>query len=185
MKRNKYLKVIISIALLLSLPVSSIAKEMPLNLVDLVNGSELIAIVDVFEIESQGKSKASNAKAIIRKTLVGYSENNIIDMNWNGISITELGQWIVFLKKDLHEYRATNGTRSFWKIDNAILDKGECCSLFIVNRSPVKYLNIDPNLFSNQLVYIDDLPRESNPIKLSGIEVKKLESYIQSITKKD
>lgn len=186
MNRIKATSKLISFALVVFFsPVISNAKPMPSDFSELVMNSELIAIVDVFEIKSQGKSMPGSATATIRKFVLGKAKNNVIKMHWQGLSISGLGQWMVFLKKKGDEYQAAYGTRSFWKVEHAKLDNNECCSPFIVLRPPIDSLNIDSSLMSDQLVYINGMPREHNPIRVKGIEVNKLQKYINSLVRKD
>ncbi|MFT7561206.1 MAG: hypothetical protein ACI93R_003131 [Flavobacteriales bacterium] len=166
-------------------PSSLIAKPMPSDLTELIINSDLIAIVDVFEIESRGKSFPGSASATISKIIQGQSKNPEIKMYWEGSSIYGLGKWVVFLKRKENGYYATYGARSFWKVDQAKIEYIECCSPFVVLQPPVNSLNIDPSLTSMSRVYIDGVPREYNPIRAKGIEIDKLINYIENLTKKD
>ncbi len=166
-------------------PIIFSAKPIPSDFSELVTSSELIAIVDVFEIKSQGKSMPGSASATMRELVLGQSKNTVIKMHWQGLSISSLGQWVVFLKKKGNAYQAAYGAKSFWKIEHAKLDNTECCSPFVVLQPPINRLNIDPSLVSEQLVYIDGVPREHNPIKVRGIEIKKLLDYVNNLTRND
>jgi len=176
------LTLIFLIAITLFYSSSINAKTMPSEFKELVTNSDLIAIVNVFEINSQGKSSTGSASARITKRVVGKNGSAIVKLHWQGIAITGLGQWLVFLKKNTDGYKATYGARSFWKIDLAILDKNECCSPFVVLVPPVTDLIIDKQLFSDRFVYINGIPRERNPIKVKGIEINRLLDYVKNIT---
>jgi len=178
-------KRIFSIASSILFSLSIFAKQIPLELSQLVNDSELIAIVDIFEVKSLGKSQPGYAKASIREVLLGNVKSELVNINWNGIAITELGLWVVFLKNDADEYLATNGARAFWKVENSVSVNGGCCTPFVVLRPPVSYVDIDPVLVSERPTYVNSLPRGKNLIQVSGIEIDVLKHYIMANSNKD
>ena len=159
--------------------VSIHAKTIPSEFTELVGNSNLIAIVNVFEINSQGKSMPGSASAQVIRKVVGKIEGSVLKIRWHGIAITKLGQWLVFLRKDGDGYRATYGARSFWKIELAELGNNKCCTPFVSLLPPITELNIDNQLISEQFVYIDGVPRKRNPIKIRGFEINKLIEYVK------
>lgn len=169
-------------------PFLSYAKSKPSTFSDLVKNSDLIAVVNVFAISSQGKSKPGSASATVRKTIIGHANNKTIKLQWSGIAITELGEWLVFLSKNHTEgknkYDATYGARSFWKIEYAEVSN-KCCSQFSVLRQPLNLIQIDPSLFSEQFAYINGVPRDKNPIKVRGILLDTLVTYVKKIINKE
>jgi len=92
---------------------------------------------------------------------------------------------VVFLKKEGEQYQAVYGAKSFWKIEQAVIDNSECCSAFIVLRPPIVNLRIDSSLISSQPVYINGVSEKNNPIVVKGIVVNDLKSYIKNTTRKD
>ena len=173
--------------LLVSFSFSSVsfAKSKTADLDDIITDSDLIAVVDVVAINSGGKSKKSSAKATLFESIVGDENKDVISMQWNGIAVTEIGRWLVFLKRSDGGYQATLGARSFWKLEYADLDKVDCCSPFAVIRPPIDNLNVKANLVSEQPVYINGVPSGINPIRVKGIKMSGLKTYINSVIKKD
>ncbi|VAW72530.1 hypothetical protein MNBD_GAMMA10-2447 [hydrothermal vent metagenome] len=163
----------------------SFAKPMPSAFSELIAKSDLIAIVDVFEISARGKSMPASASARVIERISGAAEKDTITLHWEGIAIYELGQWVVFLKKEDEAYRATYGARSFWKIEQAIIDNAECCSAFVVLRPPIDSLRIDPSLVSSYPVYMNDVPEKSRPLMTKGVSISNLKNYIKNTIKKD
>jgi len=155
------------------------AKTIPSEFTELVANSNLIAIVNVYEISSKGKSMPGSASARVVRKIIGKAESTVVKMHWHGIAITELGRWLVFLRESSDGYKATYGARSFWKIELAESDNNECCTPFVSLLPPITELNIDNKLISERLVYISGIPRKRNPIKVRGIEVNKLLEYVK------
>lgn len=182
---NSLLRTVSILLVSFSLSSISFAKSKPADLDDIITGSDLIAVVDVVAINSGGKAKQSNAKARMFESIVGDDPKNVINMQWNGIAVTEIGRWLVFLKKSDGGYQATLGARSFWKLEYADLDKADCCSPFAVIRPPIDNLNIKADLVSEQPVYLNGVPSEINPIRVKGIKISGLKNYINSVIKKD
>jgi len=177
------LNVVIAIIGIVCFSPLSYAKTMPSGFSDLVKNSDLIVIANVFEIKSQGKSMPGMASATVNKIITGHSENELLKIRWNGIAITELDEWIVFLTKDSDSgeghYRPTYGARSFWKIEYAEIKDKECCSQFVVLRQQVGMLEFDSSLLSEQFTYINGVPSNKNPIKVRGLLMDELVTYIE------
>jgi len=182
-RRNMALNVVIAIIGIVCFSPLSYAKPMPSGFSDLVKNSDLIVIADVFEVKSQGKSMPGMASAAVNKIITGHSENELLKIRWNGIAITELGEWIVFLTKDSDRgdghYKPAYGARSFLKIEYAAIKDKECCSQFVVLRQQVGMLEFDSSLLSEQFTYINGVPSNKNPIKVRGLLMDELVTYIE------
>lgn len=165
-------------------PLVACAKPMPIELSELISESDLIAIVDVYKLHSEGKSKPGYATARVTNVLRGEENRGVIEMHWQGISIYELGVWVVFLKKSNNVYRATSGSSSFWKVEHARIGNKKCCSPFVVIRPPLEIINMDTSLVSKQQVYIKGVPREYNPMEAKGISIDSLKKYIYTSAEK-
>lgn len=161
---------------------ASYAKSRPTDFSELINNSHLIAMVNVVEIKSQGKSMPGFAAATIKQTLKGKSSKETINIHWQGMAITSLGQWLLFLTNDpdkgADHYNATYGARSFWKIEYAENKNNECCSPFVVLRQPVSMLKFENSLITKESVYITGMPHDLNPVAASGISINNLIRYI-------
>jgi hypothetical protein len=160
---------------------------MPSELSELIIDSDIIAIVNVVAINAQGKSKPGIASVKIKTLIKGSINKESLDIYWQGIAITELGEWIVFIKhnQDQNHYQATYGPRSFWKIDYAESKNGDCCSPFVVLRYPVTNLIIPSNLVSEQAVFFNGVPKASNPIPASGLLIESLITHIKNTPSKE
>ncbi|MCF6257429.1 MAG: hypothetical protein L3J98_17610 [Gammaproteobacteria bacterium] len=182
-KRSMALSLIIAIIGIACFSSLSYAKPMPSEFSDLIKGSDLIVIANVFEIKSQGKSMPGMASATVNKIIIGDSKSKILKIRWDGIAITELGEWVFFLTKDPNRdegsYKPTYGVRSFWKIEYADIKNKECCAQFVVLRQHIGMLKFDSSLLGEQLTYIDGVPSDKNPIKVRGLLVDKLATYIK------
>ncbi|MCF6339111.1 MAG: hypothetical protein L3J84_14405 [Gammaproteobacteria bacterium] len=182
-KRSVALNLTIAIVGILCFSSLSYAKLMPSDFSDLVKESDLIVTINVFEIKSQGKSMPGMASATINKIIAGHSKSELLKIRWNGIAITGLGEWIVFLTKDQDRgeghYKPTYGARSFWKIEYADIKNKKCCSQFVVLRQQISMLKFDSSLLGEQLTYLDGVPSVKNPIKVRGLLLDKLVAYIK------
>lgn len=168
---------------LLSLPIFSCAKPQPLSFEDLVLASGLIVKVTVQELYTSDKHSPSKAKSKVLDIIKG-SSSETLTFHWHGLAVTEMGEWLVFLKHDSDgRWVATHGSSSFWKLYQAENDNNTCCFGFYSLNNGVGLVSPGATLTRQVNVYFPGVPVEKNPIASNGFREDDILKKINLIIK--
>lgn len=156
-------------------------KVKPSSFRDLVKRSELIALVQVTSATHGGKSKPGFATARVQEVVSGKASGQTLKLQWTGYGITGLGPWLLFLKRSTKPgvYEPAYGARSLWFVHQAKIG-GKCCSRFTILRYPIQHLTFPKALLETRPVYLNELPRPKNPVRVRGLRISKVRRYISS-----
>jgi hypothetical protein len=158
------------------------SKPQPLAFSELVSQSDVIAIIDIHTLHSEGKESQSRASGDVMKILKGSQNIETAELRWSGLAISDLGEWLVFVKEgDDDSLFATYGASSFWKRYRGSGAAGECCVGVFVSSPDIDLVRPGKELSQPVDVYFPGVPFEVNPLKVEGILEKDVVNQINRL----